>query len=79
MNPADGPSRERPVPEPSREKPGWFDDAVAGRFRRFDVAVAEGAVPRALGPWLRLLLLLAGDIERNPGPSGVPGRRGATL
>ena len=61
MNPADGPSRGRPVPEPSRDKPAWFDDAAAGRFRRFDAAVAEGDVPRALGPWLRLLLLLAGD------------------
>ena len=35
---------------------------------RFDAVVAEGTVPRLLGRWVRLLLLRAGDVERNPGP-----------
>lgn len=30
------------------------------------VLVAQ--VPRVAGRWLRLLLLIAGDVERNPGP-----------
>ena len=60
MNPADAPSRERPVPEPWLPTPPWFDDAAAGHFLKLDAAVAEGAFPRALGPWVRLLLLMAG-------------------
>ncbi|CAE7400109.1 unnamed protein product, partial [Symbiodinium microadriaticum] len=52
-----------------------FKEALArGEFRLFDLVCASAAVPRLLGRWLRLLLLLAGDVERNPGPfhSGEP-------
>ena len=68
MNPADGPSRGRPVPEATRDKPPWFHELAAGRFHAFDAAVAESAVPRALAPWLRFLLLLsAGAGATDPG------------
>ena len=67
-NPADAPSRDRAVPAPSRGRPAWLDDLAAGRPSRFDAVVAEGTVPRLLGRWVRLLLLRAGDVERNPGP-----------
>ena len=33
-------------------------------------------MPRRLGRWVRLLLLLAGDVERNPGPRHTGGPRG---
>ena len=71
-NPGDHPSRWRRLPEPSREVPLWFADLQASRPWRFDVHVASSKFSRPLGRWLRLLLLLAGDVERNPGPPRLP-------
>ncbi|CAE7254584.1 unnamed protein product, partial [Symbiodinium pilosum] len=64
----DGPSRNRPVASPTKEVPLWFSDLAAGKTYRFDIMLAAARVPRLPGRWLRLLLLLAGDVERNPGP-----------
>ena len=76
-NRSDGPSRGRAVAPPSKERPLWLEDLLFGRFERFDVAVASSGVPKLAGRWLRLLLLLGGDIEPNPGPSVPPVPRGA--
>ena len=73
-NRADGPSRGcRPL-APSKPWPAWLRALVAGDTRPFDLVCASAAVPRRLGRWVRLLLLLAGDVERHPGPrySGAP-------
>ena len=59
LNPADAPSRDRPVPSPSAGRPAWLDDLVRGDASRFDAVLAGSAAPRALGFWLRLLLLLS--------------------
>ena len=67
-NRSDGPSRNRPVASPTKEVPLWFSDLAAGKTYRFDIMLAAARVPRLPGRWLRLLLLLAGDVERNPGP-----------
>ena len=71
-NRSDGPSRGRPVDPPSKPVPAWFEDLCKGDFYRFDVCLAASAVPKQAARWLRLLLLLGGDIERNPGPRLVP-------
>eukprot|EP00439_Symbiodinium_sp_Y106_P029376 s2811_g3.t1 len=65
---SDGPSRWTSVPAPTKEWPLWLLDLVAGDTHRFDVAVAASAVPKLAARWLRLLLLLGGDIEPHPGP-----------
>ena len=67
-NRSDGPSRWTSVPAPTKEWPLWLLDLVAGDTHRFDVAVAASAVPKLAARWLRLLLLLGGDIEPHPGP-----------
>ena len=37
------------------------------------VVAADGCMPPSpLGRWVRLLLLCAGDVERNPGPIPIP-------
>ena len=74
QNRADGPSRGRPIDPPTKELPLWLTELCEGRCYRFDVAVAASAVPRLAARWLRLLLLLGGDIERNPGPAQAPVR-----
>ena len=67
-NRADAPSRDRQVEAPSRPLPRWYEDLGSGNFRTFDAVCQSAAFPRVLGRWVRMLLLLAGDIERNPGP-----------
>ena len=71
-NRCDGPSRDRPLPPPSIPIPLWFSELQAGKPRRFDVAVTSSSWSRALGRWVLLLLLMAGDVERNPGPYRGP-------
>ena len=75
-NTADGPSRDGDVPSPSREKPLWLSDLLQGDVRRFDAVVESSGIKKLPGRWLRFLLLLGGDIERNPGPAGPRVPRG---
>ena len=75
-NRADDPSRDRPVRPPSREQPAWLIELQQGKTWRFDQVVASSAIPKIAARWLRFLLLLGGDIERNPGPSERPHGRG---
>ncbi|CAE7921921.1 unnamed protein product [Symbiodinium sp. KB8] len=78
QNRSDGPSRGRPPAPPTKAWPAWLQALVRGDTRPFDLVCASAAsVPRLLGRWLRLLLLLAGDVERNPGPFHDGGPRGA--
>lgn len=67
-NPADNPSRDREVSAPSRKVPGWFEKLSDGDFTAFDAVVEAAQAPKIAARWLRFLLLLGGDIERNPGP-----------
>ena len=67
-NPADAPSRGRDVPAPIRELPLWLEELQVGRHWRFDCNVRASQFSLNAGRWLRFLLLLAGDVERNPGP-----------
>ena len=68
-NRADGPSRNRPVDAPSKEVPVWYQDLCNGEHFRFACVVASSRCSKLAARWLRLLLLLGGDIERNPGPA----------
>eukprot|EP00435_Cladocopium_sp_Y103_P042939 s2396_g12.t1 len=70
FNPSDAPSRNRPVPKPCKEVPDWLRALRAGNFELFDLQVTAGQFPKNAARWLRLLLLLGGDIERNLGPGG---------
>ena len=75
-NRADGPSRGRPITAPSKAVPAWLVSLQCGDRRAFDCVVAASRVPKNPARWLRLLLLLGGDIERNPGPYRPPAPRG---
>ena len=69
LNRADAASRfVLPIPGPSIEASGWFQALAAGDARAFDIVVAADRFVRPLRAWVRLLLLLGGDVERNPGP-----------
>lgn len=68
-NRADEPSRDKPVRPANRPIPSWLADLQNGKTDRFDVVCISNRVPKSAAKWLRLLLLLGGDIERNPGPS----------
>ena len=67
-NVADAPSRGHSVKPPRRQVPQWLAELMSGKAQRFDKVVASACIKRVPGRWLRLLLLLAGDIETNPGP-----------
>ena len=67
-NRADGPSRDRPVDAPSGEIPTWLLALQDGDTSLFDIMVQSSRWTRPVGRWVRLLLLMAGDIEPNPGP-----------
>ena len=67
-NRADGPSRDKNVPGPSMPVPTWLKTLEQGDTRLFDQMVVMARWTRPVGRWIRLLLLLAGDIEQNPGP-----------
>eukprot|EP00434_Breviolum_minutum_P022762 symbB.v1.2.020081.t1/scaffold1588.1/size110444/1 len=56
------------VEPPSKDLPLWYVDMCSGDFRRFDAVCQSASCPKLAGRWLRFLLLLGGDIERNPGP-----------
>ena len=78
-NRADGPSRNRPPDAPTKAVPLWYEALCRHDYTLFDVYLASQGVPKLASRWLRLLLLLGGDIERNPGPAtgvfGATGRR----
>ncbi|CAE7269931.1 unnamed protein product, partial [Symbiodinium necroappetens] len=82
-NRADGPSRDRPPEAPTKALPVWYEALCRRDYSLFDVYLASQGVPKLASRWLRLLLLLGGDIERNPGPAtgvfGATGRRSARL
>lgn len=75
-NPADAPSRGRDVPPPCRDLPLWLTELQQGRPWRFDCSVRASQFSLNAARWLRFLLLLAGDIERNPGPAKTRQPRG---
>lgn len=68
-NRSDGPSRNKPTPPPSKETPHWLRSLRAGDTTSFDAHLSAACYAKLPGRWLRLLLLLSGDIERNPGPA----------
>ena len=73
-NRADGPSRDGPVPGPSRPEASWVRDLRRGDFAAFDTLLTAATWTRPVGRWYRLLLLIAGDVERHPGPVETKGR-----
>ena len=70
-NRSDEPSRGHPVRGPTKDCPAWLSDLEKGHYGKFDAVVASSRVSRNPARWLRFLLMLAGDIEPNPGP-GIP-------
>ena len=66
-NVADNPSRGSAVAPPSREPSAWLPSLLAGDTRAFDKVVLSARIKKIPARWLRFLLLLGGDIERNPG------------
>ena len=71
-NRADAPSRDREVEAPSKSKPLWLTELLEGRPHLFDLVCQSAQVPKLPARWLRLLLMLCGDIEPNPGPTYKP-------
>ena len=69
-NRADGPSRDKAAPGPTRPVPRWLEELQKGNTALFDTEVELAKWSRPVGRWIRLLLLLAGDIEPHPGPVG---------
>ena len=76
-NRADGPSRSRGIEPPTKQIPLWFDRLQQGQPQKFDAVVESCRIQKNPARWLRFLLMLAGDIEPNPGPrAGLPAPRG---
>ncbi len=69
-NRSDGPSRGREIDPPTKPLPSWLVSLQEGSYGPFDAVVASSRCKKLAARWLRFLLLLAGDIEENPGPSG---------
>ena len=67
-NRSDGPSRGREIDPPTKSLPGWFEALTRGDYAPFDAVVTSSRCEKLAARWLRFLLLLAGDIEENPGP-----------
>ena len=65
-NRADGPSRGRDIDPPSADVANWIRQLQRGDFASFELQTSKWTRP--VGRWIRLLLLLSGDVERNPGP-----------
>ena len=72
QNRGDGPSRDKAIAAPSKEPPRWYLDLCRGDYSTFDITCQAAQFPKNAARWLRMLLLLAGDIERNPGPAKDP-------
>ena len=71
-NRADAPSRDREVEEPSKAKPQWLLELLDGKPHLFDLVCQSAQVPKLPARWLRMLLMLCGDIEPHPGPGRKP-------
>eukprot|EP00438_Fugacium_kawagutii_P010064 Skav222713 [mRNA] locus=scaffold1661:310560:313324:- [translate_table: standard] len=67
-NRADEPSRDKAVRGPSYDEPPWLQDMRKGDMKKFDLICVANSVPKLAARWLRMLLLLGGDIEPHPGP-----------
>ena len=67
-NRSDGPSRNRPVPSATKETPVWLSALRQGDYDPFDTVLSSAFFARGPGRWVKLLILLCGDVERNPGP-----------
>ena len=67
-NRADGPSRDGAISPATKDLPLWYLDLQRRDYRRFDVVCQSAQIEKLAARWLRLLLLLGGDIEPNPGP-----------
>ena len=67
-NRADAPSRDREVEGPSKARPRWLLELLDGNPQLFDLVCQSAQVPKLPARWLRMLLMLCGDIEPNPGP-----------
>eukprot|EP00438_Fugacium_kawagutii_P014345 Skav202494 [mRNA] locus=scaffold32:32741:34462:- [translate_table: standard] len=78
-NRADEPSRGRPVRGPSKAAPAWLTELRAGRPEKFDAVISSSRVSKNPARWIRFLLLLAGDIEENPGPNQNPMKSRGTM
>ena len=70
-NRADAPSRARAVEPPSGPKASWISQLEVGNVVPFDRMVRACDWARPVGRWARLPLLIAGDVEPNPGPVRV--------
>ena len=68
FNRADEPSRGRPVRPASKDFPEWLKQLQQANPQMFDRVRQSARYSKNPARWLRFLLLLAGDIERNPGP-----------
>ena len=71
-NRADEPTRGKAVRGPTKDKPKWLTELGANRPQMFDAVVSSARIGKLAARWLRFLLLLGGDIERNPGPERKP-------
>ena len=71
-NVADNPGRGKPVGAPTRLQSRWLQELMQGQPERFEKFVLSARIAKNPARWLRFLLLLAGDIERNPGPPARP-------
>ena len=71
-NRADEPSRNKNVRGPTKEPSRWMIELSEGRTDSFDAVLLSSRVDKLAARWLRFLLLLGGDIERNPGPAYQP-------
>jgi hypothetical protein len=67
-NPADDPTRNVPVRDPSRSRPRWFVELSAGAPRLFDQIVMSDQLKWPLSGWCRIL----GSLEESSAPLRGP-------
>jgi hypothetical protein len=67
-NRADVPSRDRDVEPACAETAPWIKALQHGDVAPFEMMLQAAKWARPVGRWVRLLLLISGDVERNPGP-----------
>ena len=67
-NRSDGPSRNRPVPPRCKDLPSWLLALRRHDPKPFDLVLTAARFTKIEARWMRIFLLLGGDIEPNPGP-----------